>query len=677
MSVLLVGVALVWSALAFPGLAFPGLAFPGLSESALLSSLLGAALLTTALYFLRLRRRPVLVAFLPLFESLLLDSKATAWRSRLQRFMSLLLSLLLVAALIFALADPAPTTDQRGRHVVVLLDVGASMAQQEHGVTRLAEAKKRIRSWLKSFVGGDQMLLVEMGVRPRPVAPFTARMAELEQRLSDVTSLDVHSELGPALRYARDVLSGKTKPQIVVVSTGALAIPPGLTAEDFPPISFESVAPAEASTSRDGLAARDEPAARDNLAVSTFAARRYPHTTDRFEVLVEAVHRGERARPVELTVFAADERGNKSTVLDVSRIEVEPDSVVSRSFDNLAQAEHGLLTELRYLDPPAEEFTQDNLARTLLAPRPPVSILVVGPPNTFLEAALLVEDGFRVTRVSGDAYPPAGEFDVTIFDGTFVARAATGAAIYLGAPAREQAEYPVERAGRLQMFGFDTWDEKSSVFRLVDPYNVQVLEGQELVPAGADQVLGRSAGRPIFVSGERAEGRFLALGFSPTQSDFVLRAVWPLFVVNLIDEVFPRGRGDAMLSYATGQVWRPPVLAQAGETSARIVGPLHLPHPPERVVPVADGRAVLFGERAGFFEAKTSQGTMRFAASLPALPQESAMAQRQLRLFADQALPEVSGMQPRATRKPWYWLLVLVFTVSFLEWWTFHRRWTV
>ena len=39
---------------------------------------------------------------------------------------------------------------------------------------------------------------------------------------------------------------------------------------------------------------------------------------------------------------------------------------------------------------------------------------------------------------------------------------------------------------------------------------------------------------PLLVAGRRAGRRFLALGFNPRDSDFVLRVAWPLFVLNVM-----------------------------------------------------------------------------------------------------------------------------------------------
>src|SRR5690606_38123718 len=148
--------------------------FAGLPLSTLLLGFLLAAALTVVLYILRLRRRPVPVAFLPLWETSLVERKASALRSRLQRLFSLLLSLLLVLALIFALVDPRVESEEAdGRSIVVLLEVSASMGEESEVRARLELAKVRVSEWFSSLGPGDEMLLIELGARPRPLGART------------------------------------------------------------------------------------------------------------------------------------------------------------------------------------------------------------------------------------------------------------------------------------------------------------------------------------------------------------------------------------------------------------------------------------------------------------------------------------------------------------------------
>ena len=77
--------------------------FVGLPLSALLPIFGLAAAAVVGLYILKLRRRPVAVPFERLWERILRDKEATSLFSRLKRLLSLLLQLLVLAALVLAL----------------------------------------------------------------------------------------------------------------------------------------------------------------------------------------------------------------------------------------------------------------------------------------------------------------------------------------------------------------------------------------------------------------------------------------------------------------------------------------------------------------------------------------------------------------------------------------------
>jgi len=231
----------------------------------------------------------------------------------------------------------------------------------------------------------------------------------------------------------------------------------------------------------------------------------------------------------------------------------------------------------------------------------------------------------------------------------------------------------------LELFGFDTWDKASKVFHLVDPYDVQVLRGYQLVPEASDQVLAQSEGRPILVTGRREQGRFVALGFGPQDSDFVLRPAWPLFVMNLIDELYPRGRGETLASSRVAQDLRIPV-EDVSASSAQVHGPLGTGRTPSvHTVPVMSGFAVVNSQQAGFFDVITSGGALRIAISaeqVPLAPEASGQTESAVTLGPYQ-VSAPQGMQARSNQDPWFWLVLGVLGVSYLEWWAYHRRWTV
>jgi hypothetical protein len=73
---------------------------------------------------------------------------------------------------------------------------------------------------------------------------------------------------------------------------------------------------------------------------------------------------------------------------------------------------------------------------------------------------------------------------------------------------------------------------------------------------------------------------------------------------------------------------------------------------------------------------KTDGGESRFAASLLSSAEAELAPTSDLKL-GETTLKKAPSVSPHVERKPWFWLLVAVGLVSFLEWWTYHRRWTV
>lgn len=650
-----------------------GWTFSMLSPTALAAALGGAALLTVLLYLLRLRRNQVVVPFIALWEALLLDKKSAALRSQLRRWISLLISLCIISLLVFAFSDPRSPRERRGRHLVVLLDAGTAMKAQIPGLgsSCLEVGKRRVERWLSGLGPGDEMLLVELGARPRALETFTGDRVRLRAALDSMSGLDVLPDLQAALLLARDVLADRTLPEIIVVSNDTLGQHVGGTAlSGLPPLRF-------ANLSRE-CAAKGDVAFAEELRIEAFSARRYPLAPDRFEVLLRVSTAAATSVSAQITISAIQPDGKPGAVLEVVQKELQPGLTESLTFVNLGQADRGLLAHVEHKDGGLERDVGDNWARAVLSTRLPVRVLVVGPVDNFLEAALLIEDSLIVKHFPASAYPPNEEFDITIFNAVAPPRdERTGAALYLGVPA-DRSHYPVKVGPQIGMFGFDTWDKSSRVFQLIDPYDVQVLTGAVLEPMASDTVLGRSEGKAILVGGAREQGRFLALGFRPQDSDFVLRSAWPLFVVNAIDELYPRGRGDTLATGRAGAEFRVPVV-DPEVTSAVLRGPHGEVDTATSVVPVVDGQAVIYSERAGFFDVETKAGTTRIAIapqlqSISQARQADALAPGTLGPYA---VSEPQGMHPKSKFDPWFWLVALVLVASYLEWWSYHRRWTV
>jgi hypothetical protein len=335
----------------------------------------------------------------------------------------------------------------------------------------------------------------------------------------------------------------------------------------------------------------------------------------------------------------------------------------------LAGASRTLTARIK-ASPGSDELPADDVAYALLPERRRARILLVTPGNTYLEAALLLDEYLDVTQVTPGAALPDGKFDVAIYDGVAPPiDDRIGSALYLNPPA---ATSPVPLAGELEEFGFDTWDRKSAVLRFMSMGDIQVAKGHAFKPRASDKVLGASDHGPILVSGAQNGHRFVALGFDPRDSDLVLRIAWPLFVLNSINAFIEEDTGYVS-SYRTGDVWH---IAVPGSLSA--VSLLE-PGGAKHAVPVSDGRAVFRGEQAGFYKLTGGQDEAvlsEFAANLSDLD-ESRIAPSKELLLAGKKASAVSVAAASLKSDVWIYLLMAVIAISLIEWITYHRRVTV
>src|SRR5690606_32085708 len=153
--------------------------------------------------------------------------------------------------------------------------------------------------------------------------------ASLKYALSLAQVLDVSADLAAGLRLAKDALRSREKPQIVLVSDGALAAVDPADVSDLPPFYFESVVQ------------ENETQSQENVGITAFSARRYALSADRFEVLVELTNSGREPAEIELALYAATQDRKKGAQLDLHRLTLPPESSVSQTYENLDQARSG------------------------------------------------------------------------------------------------------------------------------------------------------------------------------------------------------------------------------------------------------------------------------------------------------------------------------------------------
>jgi hypothetical protein len=166
-----------------------------------------------AMYFLKTRRKPVLVPSTFLWRRTIEDHRVNALWQRLRRSVLLLLQLLAVAVATIALLRPSwQGTMLRGGRYVFLIDNSASMAATDVAPTRLADAKRRVLALIDQMGSGDTAMVVSFATSARIEQGFTDNRERLRRAVREIEATSAPSSLDEALRLcaARATLSGST-----------------------------------------------------------------------------------------------------------------------------------------------------------------------------------------------------------------------------------------------------------------------------------------------------------------------------------------------------------------------------------------------------------------------------------------------------------------------------------
>lgn len=677
-----------------------------------------AAAFATALYILKLRRRTVPVPFSKLWEKILRDKEATSLFSRLKRLLSLLVQLALLALLALALGDPrAAATLIKGRNLVVIVDASASMQATDvvqtcaevgrRKCSRVDAARDEVKNIIRGLGGADRMLIAQMDAAVTPLGPMSGETSELERALDALKVTDARADFPRALRFATDSLRGLENAEIVVVSDGRLG---------------EAVDSAGKVHLGEDIKFTYLPIGRGvrNVGITAFSVRRYPINKNQYEVMLEVTNTGPEAEDIELSLFGDD------ILVDLTKLRLKPGERLPRFYPNLSGASRTLEAKIQPLLESKDELPADNHAYALLPERRRAKVLVVTPGNTYLEAALLLDEYLDVSLVSPLDYAtkvaPSGlKHDVVIFDGSTPAEMPRVNAIYLDPRGPGS---PVKVEGELKGPGFDKIDRKHPIVRWTALDDVNIMRGHKLVAQPGDKVVGQSEQSPILVTGQRGGVKFVALGFDVRESDLPLRVAWPVLLLNCIN-FFTDEDAKYISSFRTGEVWRVPVVTQTGQARLKIPGGNEL------VVPVHEGRAVYLGERAGFYELRGAEGsdptkgleqngvlgangpngatttaidpngdsgvgdapaapvakkdvdltstagaTSSFAANLLDADESAIEAAKELVVDGKKA-GSLAGFQIGVRREIWIYLLLAAVILTAVEWITYHRRITV
>jgi len=190
-----------------------------------------------ALYILKIKRHRREVPYLRLWQDLVADQMFSTLFQRLQRWLSLLLQLLILACLVAALAVLTLSDSfLREDSVVLVVDCGASMsgratAAPESG-TRFAAAVAAAREIVEGRSAEDEIAVVAAGAQPEVMQGFSKSTLRLREACAALHATKACSDLRAAHRLAKDLLADKKHPRIVLLTDAAGGVAEALSRDD-------------------------------------------------------------------------------------------------------------------------------------------------------------------------------------------------------------------------------------------------------------------------------------------------------------------------------------------------------------------------------------------------------------------------------------------------------------
>jgi Ca-activated chloride channel family protein len=625
------------------------------------------------LYILKLKRVKVPISSTLLWDRSVQDFKANAPWQKLRR--NLLMLLQIVALLLLALALARPFifgTALTGGRTVLLLDTSASMLARDVAPDRLGDALDAASALITDFARNDEGMVIAAGPAPRVLASFTSDKGELLDALRQ--SRDYAggvADLDAALGLVSTLAKG-TATRVVIFSDGAVPdLSPFATTDlriDFYPVGDSG----------------------DNLAIVGAGARQNPFTEE-FELFVALHNFFGLPEEIDLTLSVDGE------LMDVRTVDL-----------NAGQRQEVVLTNLPYIPKPIsveidrdDPLAEDNEAFIVMPRQVRYKVALCTTRESILLRQLLdslanidlytYKDGALATTRAVDAGEGAPRIDVWIVEDD----AESGidpSASYLFIDTLTHPYLPVVPSTRAVLdFTADPpvvptivgLDRGHPVLRFVNisDLRLQAMRRCQVQPWG--KVIVDASEGPLIVEGSNEGQHTLYLAFDIYDSDFPLRAAFPMFMANAINYLGQSSAGHTGQSAAAGEridlvaplaAARVAVTDPAGEVSEIELGTRD--YTLGQTTRVGIYHLAYYDPAGALLEEADLPVSLVSDAESNIAPAETIRVQGAAEALASADIAEeiVGRREVRTNREFFTWLIAVVLLIMGVEWYLYHTR---
>jgi hypothetical protein len=424
------------------------------------SLLAGVPVGIIALYFLKLRRRPVRVPSTILWRRSMEDLHVNSLFQRLRRNLLLFLQLLAVAMIMLALSGMRMRGSSGvGQRFVLMIDNSASMSATDVAPSRLAKAKEAAKKVISDMDTDDLAMVISFSDTARVVSNYTSDRRALLGRIDAIEPSQSSTSLREGLQVAAGlanpsrqigegvVASSVVTPKLYIYTDGGFADVEGFSLGNLepevvvigPPPPRYTAPPAET-----GVPPEDKTRARnpsDNVGIMALQARRDEDRPDIYQLFgrVHNFRAEELATEAQLFHLDTERPGAQGKMVDAIALAIPPQSDQSFKFD---LPETGLTAyEVRLAS--TDALAVDDRAYAVVGTTRKAQVLVITEGNRYLadtvntpaskdraDITMLAPEEAKKEPVLRDLR--SGRYDLVIFDSAKPEFAPASNALYFG-----------------------------------------------------------------------------------------------------------------------------------------------------------------------------------------------------------------------------------------------------
>jgi hypothetical protein len=512
------------------------------------------------LYFLKLKRQPLLMPSTYLWRRSLEDLHVNSIWQRLRQNLLLFLQLLLLLLTALALFRPSwMGSELSGDRFIFMVDNSASMSATDVEDSRLAEAKRKVSELIDEMESGDVGMIVSFADGASVVQAYTDSRRALRDRVESIEPTNRVTTIDEALRIADGLANPGRSSEKGNEADVQVADPLPATLYIYSDGRFSDIH----EFSLGNLEARYRPIGEgetSNVALTAFEARRNEERPEQLQAFARIENFGPEEVEVTAELYLDDFEGRP---IDVARARIPAPKEGSRSgaggveFRLSTISDGKLLVKINHDDP----LSIDNRAYAVVNPPQPANVVFVSPGNPPFEKALTTSHVKTIANVKiagpqileQEAFQreaAEGKYQLIIYDRC--------QPVVNDDPAQTFAKMPQANTlflGALPPTG--TWTAKAKVdvpqvidtervhplMQLIEFGDVVFLEGTPLEPPPGSTVLIDTHVGPLFAIGPRGGLQDAVLGTAfvgeidgveTWLSNWPKRQSFPLFVFNVL-----------------------------------------------------------------------------------------------------------------------------------------------